>query len=123
MGTTGIIIEYLSLTPTLTYLSPTGDEVFEEPLDVDDPDNPESPHFVKYRYNDVILKYLEKSIGARLKKAHLRTHKLKDDLNVIRPVDSVDNIEFGGENDQTYEVKKLMKELSKNVLKSFPSKK
>jgi hypothetical protein len=100
-----------------------GDEVFEEPLDVDDPDNPESPHFVKYRYNDVILKYLEKSIGTRLKKAHLRTHKLKDDLNVIRPVDSVDNIEFGGENDQTYEVKKLMKELSKNVLKSFPSEK
>jgi hypothetical protein len=100
-----------------------GDEVFEKPLDVDDPDNPESPHFVKYRYNDLILKYLEKSVGTRLKKAHLRTHKLKDDLNVIRPAYSLDNIEYGGEDDHAYELKKLMKEFSKNVLKSFPSEK
>ena len=100
-----------------------GDEVFDEPLDVDDPDNPESPHFVKYRYNDLILKYLEKSVGTRLKKAHLRTHKLKDDLNVIRPAYSLDNIEYGGEDDHAHELKKLMKEFSKNVLKSFPTEK
>jgi hypothetical protein len=70
-----------------------------------------------------MLKCLESTVGARLKKAHLRTHKLKDDLNIVYPAYFLDNIEYGGEPDFAYETKKLINEFSEKILKPFPPEK
>jgi hypothetical protein len=95
-------------------------EIFEVPLDVNNHDNPANPNFVDYRYNELMLNYIEKGVGDRIKKAFLRTHKLKDNPEVIHSVCSEDKIKYGGESDDNYETKKLTKDLYKNILKSFP---
>ena len=90
------------------------EECLEEPLPIDDP---ESPDFIAYRHKDLKLEEIEAGPPTKLKRAFLEVHRLKDDRHVFQQMFSGQGY---GEKDFISESKQVLKEFSKNILKSFP---
>ena len=115
------IVPFRSLYPgeVESHTVEESDEDFEESLEPLAMDDPESPDYKPYRYNEFILHYLEGGPPTRLKKAFLAVQRSKDDRAVLRGIYPEENIEYGS-NARDPEIVGLLKDLVNKVFKSFP---